>query len=126
MSHNYKLRLDQVLEIKNQLAHTKRAMKEIGEEYGVSLSTIRVINQGGTHSDVGSFSYPIRKKAYVNVNPPKTPARKISDEQALEIYFKIQEGATRNALAVEYGVSQPLIDKILNRSLFRHIEMFED
>lgn len=127
MAHNYKLRVNEVLEIKNQLAEGK-SMNKIAKDFSVTLATIRAINQGETHSDVGSFSHPIREKKRLlihEVEKPEPP-KKLSDDQALDVMIRLDMGENLYALAKEYGVSHELIRKISKRPAFRLMATFDD
>jgi hypothetical protein len=127
-NHNYKLRYSQVIGIKEKLANTKTAMGKIAIEYGVSLDTVRKINYGEAHVDIGSFSHPIRKKKFLKIHDAEKSEmpRKISDDQAFEIMIRLDMGEGIYALAKEYGISHELIRKIPERPAFRHMAMYDD
>lgn len=125
MAHNYKLKWNEVLNIKEQLANTNKTMVDIAHEFHVSLSTIQAINRGETHSDVGSFSHPIRKRQRIHQNRIQNQAKKINDEQAIDIFIRLETGESPWRLSKEYGVSMETIQKIVKRPMFRHVLMFD-
>lgn len=57
-----KLNENQIIEIKDTLLNSRKALSEIAREYGVSLSLISQINSGKAWVSTGRYSYPIRKK----------------------------------------------------------------
>lgn len=127
MSHAHKLSTHTVLRIKRLLT-TKVSMQSIVEDFGISLDTVQSINNGKTHSQIGSFHYPIRKEGRrftLNAPPVPEPPRKVNNDEALDIYFRLEQGEKISALAEEYNVSTTLIQGIANRPMFRHVNMFD-
>jgi hypothetical protein len=126
--HNYKLRYSQVIGIKEQLANTKTGMNKIAQTFSVSLDTVRQINQGKTHSEIGSFSYPIRQKKYLPIHDyEKRPVKKkLSDDQAFEVMMRLEMGESPYQIAKDYDVSHEVIRNVADRPMFRHMNMFDD
>lgn len=58
---NAKLTNHQVLQIKHLLFSTKESQYDIADRYAVSQSEISQINSGKKWSEIGEYSYPIRK-----------------------------------------------------------------
>lgn len=73
---NGKLNKEQVLEIIELLKFSYRQYEDIGKQYGVSLSTIKQINNGDVHRVINE-DYPIRK--YKNSGKPACTYQQVTE-----------------------------------------------
>lgn len=88
------------------------SMKKIAEKYNVSSTIIQNINLGKTYHNP-NFTYPLRES--------KTGARKLTDDQVLEIIDYIQKHPKRsfNFMADEFGVNSKTISAINIGKIYR-------
>ena len=95
-----KITKDQVLEIRSKYSREEMYYKILAEEYGVSVSNIASIVQGGIWSNIGG---PISER----VAPPRRAI--LSVDQKIAIRKKYADGETMDRLGVLYDVPKSTI-----------------
>lgn len=76
----------------------------------------------GTHQDntLDCVSKNRHRKNY-NINGELNPSAKLTEGEVLEIRKLANTNMPRKQIAITFGVSLPLIEKIISRSIWKHI-----
>lgn len=130
MKHNNKLTYKDVIQIKDKLQNTDIPLIRIANELEVSLTTIQDINKGKYHRDIGAgYPYPIRptESRFLAREFEFEQHKKVSNDDALEIYLRLEQGEKPADLAREYGLSSTIISTgaLFERPFFRHVLMYD-
>ena len=118
---NNKLKKAHILAIRAKAAAGGITHRELAEEYGVAIPTIRSIVQRKTWQfigDSGEELYP-PKPGRVGENHHKTW---LTEEQVLEIRrLFAEEGLTYQELGKKFGIADKNVGLIVRRATWRHI-----
>jgi DNA invertase Pin-like site-specific DNA recombinase len=115
----------QVIEIRQKYLPGLYGSKKLAKEYGVSPSAIQGIISGitWTHVPMGDYSspeeYAAAKKAEAAARPTTHTNAKLDKSKVREIRQRYSEGATKSALAREYGVHLKTVWDILQGNIWK-------
>lgn len=124
-SRTAKLTEAQVIEIRQKYLPNLYGTKKLAKEYGVSHSAISGIVTGTTwtHVPMGDYGspeeYAAAKKAEAAARPTTHTNAKLDKDKVREIRQRYSEGATKSALARDYGVHLKTVWDILQGKIWK-------
>lgn len=78
-----------ILELKQKLVNTTISQRDLAKEYGITQSSVSLINLGVRWSDLGDFDYPLRKKE-ARRSGEKNHKAVLTDEIVIKIRHRYQ------------------------------------
>lgn len=107
---------EQVLEMRNLYASTKVNCTELSKKYKLSISTVAKMLRGELRAHVGGPLFPALLS-----RGSKHRTAKLNEITVPEARRKHANGQSARSLALEYGVSQGVMWKAVNRVTWKHV-----